>query len=62
MREHNFDLKSVPLTAENIKKYDCVILTTDHDKFDYDLVLKNAQLIVDTRGKYRDSYPNLVKA
>lgn len=62
MREHQFDLSSVKLTAETIKSYDCVVLTTDHDKFDYDLVLKNASLIVDTRGKYREHYPHLVRA
>jgi UDP-N-acetyl-D-glucosamine dehydrogenase len=62
MREHNFDLKSVKLNPETLKSYDCVILTTDHDKFDYDLILKNSNLIVDTRGKYRDNYPHVVKA
>jgi UDP-N-acetyl-D-glucosamine dehydrogenase len=62
MREHQFDLSSVKLTAEIIKSYDCVVLTTDHDKFDYDLILKNATLIVDTRGKYREHYPHLVRA
>lgn len=62
MREHKFDLKSVHLTAEKIKEYDCVVLTTDHDKFDYELIIKNAKLVIDTRGKYRDNFSNLVKA
>lgn len=62
MREHNFDLKSVSLTPEVLKSYDCVVLTTDHDKFDYDMILKNSKLLVDTRGKYRATYPNVVKA
>ncbi|MNK22768.1 UDP-N-acetyl-D-glucosamine 6-dehydrogenase [compost metagenome] len=62
MREHRFELKSVSLTSEVLKSYDCVVLTTDHDKFDYDLIFKNAKLIVDTRGKYRQTAPNLVKA
>ncbi|WP_413944814.1 nucleotide sugar dehydrogenase [Bdellovibrio sp. HCB-162] len=62
MREHKFDLKSVSLNPEVIQSYDCVVLTTDHDKFDYDMILKNAKLLVDTRGKFRQSAPNLVKA
>jgi len=62
MREHHFDLSSVELTAENIATYDAVILLTDHSDFDYDLILKHAQLIVDTRGKYRDLNPVVVKA
>jgi len=62
MREHKFDLKSVPLTAESIAFYDCVVLTTDHDKFDYDLLKQHAKLIVDTRGKYSGKHDNIVKA
>jgi UDP-N-acetyl-D-glucosamine dehydrogenase len=62
MREHNFDLKGVDVTPETLKKYDCVVVATDHDKFDYDMILKNSKLVVDTRGKYRQEAPNLVKA
>ena len=62
MREHTFDLQSVPLTAETVADYDCVILTTDHDKFDYVLLLDNAKLIIDTRGKYAGRRANVVKA
>lgn len=62
MREHKFDLKSVPLTAESIASYDCVVLTTDHDKFDYGLLKQHAKLIVDTRGKYSGKHDNIVKA
>ena len=62
MREHKFDLKSVPLTAESIASYDCVVLTTDHDKFDYGLLKQHAKLIVDTRGKYSGNHDNIVKA
>ena len=49
-------------TQENIKTFDCVIVATDHDKFDYDMIMKNAKLIVDTRGVYRKDAANLVKA
>lgn len=62
MREHSFDLKSVTLSPEVIASYDCVVIATDHDKFDYDMIQKNAQLIIDTRGKYRSPYSNVVKA
>ena len=62
MREHAFELSSVELTPATIASYDCIVLTTDHDKFDYDMIQKNAKLIVDTRGKYRKVFPNVVKA
>lgn len=62
MRDHHFDLDSVPLTADGLQGFDCVVLATNHDNFDYGLILKNAQLIVDTRGVYQDSHTNVVKA
>jgi UDP-N-acetyl-D-glucosamine dehydrogenase len=62
MREHSFDLKSVELNPTSIASYDCIVLATDHDKFDYEMIQKHAQLIVDTRGKYRTVYSNVVKA
>jgi len=62
MREHHFDLKSVPLTAASIASYDVVLLATNHKAFDYDLIQKNAKLIIDTRGVYLNPQPNVVKA
>jgi len=62
MRKHHFNLSSEPLTAENLRAFDAVVLTTDHDRFDYALIRNHAQLIVDTRGKFRDPSPKIIKA
>ncbi|WP_348719455.1 nucleotide sugar dehydrogenase [uncultured Alcanivorax sp.] len=62
MREHHFDLSSVPLTAESLSSFDAVILATDHDCFDYQLILEHSRLLVDTRGKYRNAEVNVIKA
>jgi UDP-N-acetyl-D-glucosamine dehydrogenase len=62
MRRHKFDLSSVPLDYETIASYDCVLLATDHDKFDYELIKKAAKLIVDTRGRYLQSSHHIIKA
>lgn len=62
MREHRFELSSVPLTQENLSAYDCVLLATDHDKFDYDLIKESAKLIVDSRGRYLAPADHIVKA
>ncbi|MFG3694021.1 nucleotide sugar dehydrogenase [Stutzerimonas stutzeri] len=62
MREHHFDLKSVELNASVISEFDCVLLATDHDKFDFSLIDKNAKLIVDARGKYLARADHIVKA
>ena len=62
MREHKFDLASVDLTPETLASYDAVVLLTDHSDFDYGAILEHAQLIVDTRGKFRAQNPKVVKA
>ena len=62
MREHHFELDSVELTSSSLKDFDAVVLTTDHDKFDYQLILESAELIVDTRGKYREVNDKVIKA
>lgn len=62
MREHYFELDSVELTAQSLAQFDCVLLATDHDGFDYELIAKHAELIIDTRGRYKGSMGNLVKA
>ncbi|TDB60635.1 nucleotide sugar dehydrogenase [Photorhabdus khanii] len=62
MREHHFNLISQPITEKTLKTFDCVILATDHDKFNYEFIVNNAKLIVDTRGKYSPNYPNVIKA
>ncbi|WP_104203647.1 nucleotide sugar dehydrogenase [Billgrantia saliphila] len=63
MREHHFDLESVPLTPATLAEYDAVILATDHDRFDYDMIHAHARLIVDTRGIYRgESDERVIKA
>lgn len=51
MREHNIThMRSVPLTSKNLKKYDCVLIATDHSSVDYELVCRCAPLVVDTRN------------
>jgi UDP-N-acetyl-D-glucosamine dehydrogenase len=62
MREHKFDLRSVELNAQTLTGYDCVLIATNHDKFNYDLILDHAQLIVDTRGVYLKPNPKVIKA
>ena len=62
IRKYSFNLTSVELTAENLSAFDCVLLATDHDKFDYGLIKENAKLIVDSRGRYLAVNNNIVKA
>ena len=51
-RRYNFNLQSIDLKKDIIQSFDLVVIATDHDKFDYDLVKENAKIIVDSRGRY----------
>jgi UDP-N-acetyl-D-glucosamine dehydrogenase len=61
----NRDIRSVPLEPEEISSADAVLILTDHDAVDYSLVLRHAQLVVDTRNvtaRYRDHNNNVMMA
>jgi len=45
-----FTMQSTKLTDRNIKKYDCVLIATDHSSYDYKWIVKNSKLVVDTRN------------
>ena len=62
MREYNFNLTSINLTPQSIKSYDLLLLVTDHAKFDYSMIQKNAKLIIDTRGAYLNRFKNVISA
>lgn len=64
-REHNLGMKSKPITAQSLKSYDVVLISTDHSCYDYDFIVKNAQLVVDSRNATKDVKKNrnkIVKA
>ncbi|NMM38846.1 MAG: nucleotide sugar dehydrogenase [Glaciimonas sp.] len=62
MREHHFDLRSIELTAATLSSFNCVLLATDHNRFDYPFIKANSKLIVDCRGRYQEPAENIVKA
>jgi len=62
MRRYSFDLDSVELTPEVLQQADCVLIATNHDDFDYEMIKANAKLIVDTRGVYREPADHIVRA
>ncbi|MGH1371025.1 MAG: nucleotide sugar dehydrogenase [Cellvibrionaceae bacterium] len=62
LREHNFDLSSVPLSDETLASYDAVLLATNHEKFDYELIARKSQLLIDTRGHFRSQAENIIRA
>ena len=49
-RDYNLSLDSVSLDSSTINKYDIVVLITNHDSFNYELIQKHSKIIIDTRG------------
>jgi UDP-N-acetyl-D-glucosamine dehydrogenase len=47
---HELNAKSKPLSKELLSKMDCTVIVTDHSNFDYNLLVSNSKLIVDTRN------------
>lgn len=49
-RHYSFVKESIPLTPENLRKYDAVLIATDHSDFDYEIIVENSKLVIDTRN------------
>jgi UDP-N-acetyl-D-glucosamine dehydrogenase len=62
MRHFNIEKKSVKITPDLIRKYDCVIIVTDHSSYDYEMIRKNAKLIIDTRNAIKSNDKKVIKA
>ncbi len=60
-RKYNFKITSTKLSKQILADSDVVVLLTDHDDFNYDLILKESNLIVDTRGRLNNS-PKVIRA
>jgi len=50
-RKYDLQMKCTPL--ENLGQYDCVLIVTDHSDYDYQRIVREAQLVVDTRNATR---------
>ena len=48
-------MQSVPLDAATIRAHDAVLIVTNHSSVDYHALATEAQLIIDTRGVYRQT-------
>ncbi len=55
-RKYKYNMNSVELTGENISKFDLLLLSTDHDDFNYEEIARFAEsggmVIIDTRNAF----------
>lgn len=47
-------LSQKELTANNLKSFDIVVITTDHSVFDYKLIAENSRIVIDTRNALKN--------
>jgi UDP-N-acetyl-D-glucosamine dehydrogenase len=58
-RHYNLNLTCTPL--ERLEQYDCVMIVTDHSAYDYQRIVKESQLVIDTRNATKGiTAPNIV--
>ncbi|WP_339678055.1 nucleotide sugar dehydrogenase [uncultured Zhongshania sp.] len=49
-RDYSFNMQSIELTPDNLQQYDCAILVTNHDNFDYPMITQKSKMVIDTRN------------
>jgi UDP-N-acetyl-D-glucosamine dehydrogenase len=55
VRHRNVPLmESEELTADFLKKQDCVLIATDHSSYDYDFIVEHSMMVLDTRNAASD--------
>jgi len=47
-RHYNLNMTCTPL--DDLEQYDCVLIVTDHTDYNYEEIVKNSQLVVDSRN------------
>jgi UDP-N-acetyl-D-glucosamine dehydrogenase len=48
-----YDLQMKCASLENLEQYDCVLIVTDHSDYNYQRIVQEAQLVIDTRNATR---------
>ncbi|MDD5771080.1 MAG: nucleotide sugar dehydrogenase [Candidatus Omnitrophica bacterium] len=55
------DLKSAVLSPANIRKFDCVLIATDHSSLDYGILLESSRMIFDSRNVFKGAHKEKVE-
>ena len=59
-RKYDLQMKCTPL--ENLSQYDCVLIVTDHSDYDFSRIVRESQLVVDTRNATKGIHsPKIVR-
>jgi len=59
-RKYDLQMDSAPLT--DLAMYDCVLIVTDHSTYDYNRIVAESRLVIDTRNATRGIHaPNIIR-
>lgn len=61
LRGHTIRMSSTDLTPDTLQQQDCVLLATDHAAYDWEKLIPDIKLLVDTRGATRKLEGNLLE-
>ncbi|MBM7840351.1 UDP-N-acetyl-D-glucosamine dehydrogenase [Alkalihalobacillus xiaoxiensis] len=54
-------IKSTPFTTSSLRKYDLVVLVTDHSSFPYEEIASESKLVFDTRNCFKNGVSHIHK-
>jgi UDP-N-acetyl-D-glucosamine dehydrogenase len=61
-RGRKYDLQMKSVSLDNLGQYDCVLIVTDHSDYDFKRIVRESQLVVDTRNATKGiQSPNIVR-
>ena len=50
MRRHDLQMNSIAVSPQALGSYDCVVISTNHSAYDWQMIADHAKLIIDTRN------------
>jgi UDP-N-acetyl-D-glucosamine dehydrogenase len=54
MRHYDYSaMRSADISPKSLAAYDCVLIATDHSSYDYEKIVENSKLVVDSRNATR---------
>ena len=53
LKGRHYDLQMQRVALDNVGEYDCVAIITDHSDYEYQAIVREAQLVIDTRNATR---------
>jgi UDP-N-acetyl-D-glucosamine dehydrogenase len=56
-----FDIRATEVARGSFRQYDCIVIVTDHKSFDYESMLAEADVIVDTRNAIKKPHPHVFR-